>query len=105
MVSDQTIGSLTGGDGTSGNITLGTGILSIGNDGSSPAAYGGAITGSGGITKIGTGTLGLSGTSNGYTGATIVTKGTLQAQAENTFSNVSQVVMATTGTATLELNI
>ena len=35
-------------------------------------------TGSGGITKIGTGTLGLSGTNNGYTGATIVTEGFFQ---------------------------
>ena len=82
---DQEIGSLTGGAGTSGNITLGMGILSIGNDNTSPARYGGIITGSGGITKIGTGTLGLSGASNAYTGPTTVTTGTLQAQAENTF--------------------
>ena len=40
-------------------MTLGTATLTVGGDNTSPAAYAGAISGSGGVTKIGTGTLAL----------------------------------------------
>ena len=68
------MGSLTG----AGTITLGSaGILTIGYDNTSPAAYLGSIGGAGGsIAKTGTGTLTLSGT-NTYTGKTTVLNGTL----------------------------
>ncbi len=48
----------------------------------------GAITGPGDLSKIGSGTLVLSG-ANSYAGATAVTEGTLRAGAANTFSPVS----------------
>ncbi|HSW68693.1 MAG TPA: autotransporter-associated beta strand repeat-containing protein, partial [Gammaproteobacteria bacterium] len=73
------IGSLTGGGGTGGNVALTSAVLTIGNDNTSPAAYAGVIsstTSAGGITKTGSGTLTLSG-SNTYTGPTLVNNGTL----------------------------
>ena len=68
------MGSLTG----AGTVTLGSaGVLTIGYDNSSPAAYAGVIGGAGGaVIKTGTGTLTLSG-ANTYTGPTTVSTGTL----------------------------
>ncbi len=73
--SSESIGSLSGGGSTGGNITLGTGVLTCGGNGTS-TGYAGAISGSGGLTKVGTGTLTLSGT-NGLTGTTTVSAGSL----------------------------
>jgi autotransporter-associated beta strand protein/YVTN family beta-propeller protein len=67
----QTIASLAG----SGAVTLGSGTLTVGGDNTS-TTFAGGISGTGGITKIGAGTLVLSGT-NSYTGATKVSAGTL----------------------------
>ena len=63
--------------------------------------YAGNMSGSGSLTKSGAYTLTLSG-SNNYTGATIVSAGTLQAGAEGAFSSSSAVSVATG--ATLDLN-
>jgi fibronectin-binding autotransporter adhesin len=68
---DQIIGSLAG----SGNVTLGTATLTTGNDDTS-TSYSGAISGTGSLVKIGSGTLTLSGTSS-YTGGTMIDAGTL----------------------------
>jgi autotransporter-associated beta strand protein len=70
------IGSLTGGGASGGNITLGSGNLTIGTDNTSPAAYSGNITGTGGIIKTGTGTLTLSG-SDSFSTTTTINGGTL----------------------------
>ena len=71
------IGSLTGGGVTGGNVVLGAATLTTGGDNTSPAAYAGVISGTGGaLTKIGTGTLTLTGT-NTYTGNTTVDAGKL----------------------------
>jgi autotransporter-associated beta strand protein len=69
---NQTIGSLAG----AGNVTLGSATLTTGSDGTS-TTYSGAISGTGGLTKIGGGTFVLSGTSS-YTGATTINGGTLE---------------------------
>jgi YVTN family beta-propeller protein/autotransporter-associated beta strand protein len=61
----------------------------------------GNIVGSGGLTKIGAGTLTLSGPST-YTGATNVNAGTLQAGVANAFSPLSAFTVA--AGATLDLN-
>jgi autotransporter-associated beta strand protein len=60
----------------------------------------GAINGSGGLTKIGAGTLTLSGSTT-YAGATAVNAGTLQAGAANAFSAISAYTIASG--ATLDL--
>jgi autotransporter-associated beta strand protein len=68
---NQTIGSLAG----AGNVTLGTATLTTGN-GNTSTTFSGAISGTGGLTKSGSGTLLLTGISS-YTGATTVNAGTL----------------------------
>ena len=56
----ETVGSIAGGGATGGNITLGAGGLDCGSDNSS-TSYGGLISGSGTLTKSGSGELALSG--------------------------------------------
>ncbi|GAU80302.1 autotransporter domain-containing protein [Bosea sp. BIWAKO-01] len=67
----QSIGSLAG----AGMVTLGAGTLTAGSDNSS-TGFAGSITGSGGLTKAGAGTLTLSGASS-YAGSTQVQAGKL----------------------------
>ena len=73
---DNSVGALSG----TGNVTLGTAALTVGNQNSSPAAFSGVISSSGSpvtsLVKVGTGTLTLTG-GNTYTGLTVVKNGTL----------------------------
>jgi autotransporter-associated beta strand protein len=92
----QSIGSLAG----AASVTLGAATLTTGNDNTS-TTFSGAISGSGGLTKIGSGTLTLSGSTT-YAGATAVNAGTLQAGAANAFSAISAYTIASG--ATLDLN-
>ena len=68
---DQTIGSLAG----AGAVTLGSATLTTNGDGSD-TTFSGTISGSGGLVKIGEGTLTLLG-NNSYTGGTLLNEGTL----------------------------
>ena len=70
---DLVIGSLTG----SGNVQLTTGNLIVGTDNTSPAAFSGVISGIGGVLKVGSGTLTLSGV-NTYSGDTTIASATVQ---------------------------
>lgn len=70
--SNQTIGSLAG----AGTVNLGSGTLSAGDNNTS-TTFSGAINGTGGLTKNGSGALTLTGL-NGYTGLTTIHAGTLQ---------------------------
>jgi autotransporter-associated beta strand protein len=72
---NTTLGSLAGGGTTGGNVSLGSGTLTVGGNNTS-TAYAGVISGTGGLTKIGSGTLTLDGTHT-YTGATSITAGVL----------------------------
>ena len=67
---DETIRSLSGSD---GNVLLGSATLQLGYASSS---FGGRISGTGGLTKVGTGVFTVSGT-NTYTGPTTIQGGTL----------------------------
>jgi T5SS/PEP-CTERM-associated repeat protein/autotransporter-associated beta strand protein len=68
---NQSIGSLAG----AGSVTLGSATLATGNDNTS-TTFSGAISGSGGLTKIGSGIFVLTG-SNTYSGPTTISAGTL----------------------------
>ena len=65
----QSIKSLAGGGTTGGNVTLGSGTLTV--NGSSSTTFSGGISGTGGLTLSGSGTLALPGV-NLYTGATSI---------------------------------
>ncbi|MCB1105991.1 MAG: autotransporter-associated beta strand repeat-containing protein, partial [Cephaloticoccus sp.] len=73
----DTVGSIAG----DGDITLGSGNLTVGGNNTS-TAFGGEISGTGDFTKTGSGTLTLSG-SNSYTGTTTVDAGTLAYDADD----------------------
>src|SRR6516162_8450598 len=68
---NQSIGSLAG----AGSVRLGAATLTTGSDNTS-TTFSGTISGAGGLTKIGTGALTLTGVSS-YTGPTAVNAGTL----------------------------
>lgn len=75
------VGSLTGGGASGGGIALGSATLTTGGDNTSPAAYAGVISGTGGVAKIGSGTQILS-AANTYSGGTTVSgTGTLTGSA------------------------
>jgi autotransporter-associated beta strand protein len=79
------IGSLSGGGANGGNVELCSGVLTVGGDNTS-TTYAGSIlssqiwrsnpNGIGALTKVGTGTLTLSG-ANSYKGATTISQGNL----------------------------
>ncbi|MEJ0076868.1 MAG: autotransporter domain-containing protein [Alphaproteobacteria bacterium] len=107
---NQTIGSLDGGtvSGAVPLVDLGAATLTTGGNNTSTNFFG-SLIGTGGLTKVGTGTMtltsSLSATINSqidYSGATLVSAGTLQSGNANAFSaNSAHTVNAG---ATLDLN-
>ncbi|MCE9591263.1 MAG: autotransporter-associated beta strand repeat-containing protein, partial [Planctomycetes bacterium] len=69
---NQTIDGLT----NSGSVTLGSGTLTVGNS-SGTTTFGGVVSGTGGFSKAGSGTITLTNAST-YSGATTVSAGTLK---------------------------
>jgi autotransporter-associated beta strand protein len=82
-----------------GNVGLGSSSLNVG--GNANTNISGVISGSGGISKDGAGTLTLS-ASNTYTGATAVNAGTLVLGANNVLANTTAVSIA--AGATFDVN-
>jgi autotransporter-associated beta strand protein len=93
---NQSIGSLSG----AGKLSLGNATLTTGGDNTS-TLFSGAITGTGGLVKIGRGTLTLTG-ANSYTGGTTVAAGVLRAGTGNVFGANTDLTVA--GGARIELN-
>ncbi len=83
---DQTIGALSIGGPTGGNIALGGGTLIVGD--ASHTSYGGVISGAGSLTKQGAGTLTLTG-AHRYSGPTVINSGTLKLQQKQSLSNLN----------------
>ncbi len=82
---NQSVGTLSGGGASGGNITLGTATLTV--DQGSNQTYTGVISGTGGLTKLGSSALTLSG-ANTYSGTTTVTAGSLVFDGASNASNV-----------------
>lgn len=72
---NNSIGSIAGGGAAGGNVVLGAATLTIGGNNTS-TTYDGVISGTGGVTKSGTGIFTLS-RANTYTGATTINAGNL----------------------------
>ncbi len=98
---DNGIANLSGGGNLGGNINLGTATLTLGDE--CDAVYAGAIFGTGGLTKMGSGIFVLSGNTSTYSGVTMIQEGTFQAGICNAFSQNSKVVLANNSGASLNL--
>lgn len=99
---DNTVAGLEGGGATGGNVVLGTGTLTL--NVATNLNYLGSIFGVGGaIVKNGSAKQTLSGTTNSYSGFTTINTGTLAAGAVNALSPNSQVVLANTAGADLDI--
>ncbi len=100
------VGGLAGG----GNILLADSsalTLSVGRNGTN-TTYSGALSGTGGLTKTGSGILTLGGVSNTYSGSTTLAAGELSISASNNLSSSSPLVfnggiLQVTGTAVTSL--
>ncbi len=102
ILEDNQIAGLSIGGTAGGNVTL-TRTLTLGNN-TTATSYAGAITGTGGITKVGTATQTLTGGGlNTYTGFTTINAGTLQAGATNALAGSSVVSFANVSGATLNI--
>lgn len=88
---NQSITFLSGGGATGGNVSLGTATLTV--EQNAGTSYDGIISGTGGFTKSGAGTLTLGG-NNSYTGATSINGGTLQLGAAERIANSSNVSLS-----------
>jgi fibronectin-binding autotransporter adhesin len=89
---NQTIGSLAGGGtiANGGSVTLGSGTLTTGGDNTS-TSFAGVISGTGGLTKTGSGTMSLA-AANNYSGATAVNNGLLKILSGGSISSSSTTV-------------
>jgi autotransporter-associated beta strand protein len=79
----ETVGSIAGG----GSLILGAGTLTTGAD-NTYSTFSGVISGSGGLTKIGTGSFYLRGNNN-YSGVTTVMEGSVIASVNNALGTVA----------------
>ncbi|MBW9052445.1 autotransporter domain-containing protein [Rhizobium mesosinicum] len=93
---NQAFASLSG----SGNVLLGSANLSVGSSGAS-GSFSGVLSGSGSITKLGTGTLGLFG-NNSFSGAMNVLGGTLSIWSSASLGDGSATNILTLDGATLQ---
>ena len=100
---NETLKSLTGGGtGENGSVSIASGkTLTINYTGSSGITYSGRVRGLGGLTKSGSGTFKLTG-DNDYSGATLVSGGTLAIAHNNALGGTTSGTTVNSG-ATLQL--
>ncbi|RXZ44441.1 hypothetical protein EBB06_04870 [Crenobacter cavernae] len=89
---NQSVGSLAG----AGDVTLGSANLSTGGD-SRSSTFSGGIAGTGGLSKIGSGTLTLSG-ANTYSGGTAINGGAVQVASNGALGAASGGLSLNNGT-------
>ena len=94
MSTSETIGSLSGGGASGGNIVIASAQTLTVNQ-TTNTTFSGSISGAN-LVKTGSGTLTMNG-SNTYTGTTTVNSGTLTAATSNALANTSQVVLSEGG--------
>ncbi|MEM1159024.1 MAG: autotransporter-associated beta strand repeat-containing protein [Verrucomicrobiota bacterium] len=94
---DATLGGLEG----SGNLDLGSTLLTVGNN-NADTTYSGIISGTGNVIKIGTGTLTFAG-QNTYSGATTISEGTLVIDSDSPNALANSAVTVDSG-ATLDFS-
>ncbi|WP_191907296.1 beta strand repeat-containing protein, partial [Ochrobactrum quorumnocens] len=95
---NETIGGLDGNQSGDGNITLGSGTLTLNQD--LHGGYSGVISGSGGLVKNGSGDLVLYG-ANDYSGQSTINAGSLVQGAQGGFSSASTYSVASGATVEL----
>jgi autotransporter-associated beta strand protein len=81
---NQTVAQISG----SGSVALGSGTLSVGGNNAS-TTFAGPISGTGGLSKTGTGTLILSSTTSNFSGPVSLTGGALSVSHQNNLGNDS----------------
>jgi fibronectin-binding autotransporter adhesin len=96
IAASETIGSLSGGGSSGGNISIASGQTLTLNQ-TSTGSFGGTITGSGALTKNGSATLTLSGSAT-HAGATTINAGTLALSGANLLSSSANVTIAAPAT-------
>jgi fibronectin-binding autotransporter adhesin len=89
---NETIGSLSGGTPSGGNVILGAATLTVGGNNES-TLYDGAISGTGNLIKNGSGILNLAGLTSSWSGTTTINSGTL-AISSNTNLGASAVTLS-----------
>jgi len=95
VASSETIGLLSGGGASGGDISIASGqVLTINQN--TASSFNGSIRGAGGISKSGSGTLTLGG-GNTFTGTTTIQSGTLTAAATGSLGSTSNIVINTGG--------
>ena len=94
---------LSDGGAAGGNVTLGTGTLTVGD--ANDTIYAGAISGTGGnLIKQGAGTLTLAGAST-YTGTTTINRGIIQiADGNDRLPTTTAMTLANTAGVALDLD-
>lgn len=82
-----------------GGVVLGSNTLNVGGNGN--VSVTGAISGLGGLTKDGSGTLTL-GSANSFTGTTVITAGSIVANASAVFNNSAALTIGSSGSLSLQ---
>ena len=102
IAASETIGTLSGGGASGGNISIASGQLLAINQNSS-ASFNGTISGAGGVSISGNSTLTL-GAANTFTGTTAIQTGTLAAATSGALGSTANIVVASGGSLLVTAN-